>query len=129
MDWKKVEQKIEKFLDKHPDKTEKVLKFLDKYGPKLVVLVSVVTIGFCVNGILAQNAEFQRQAIEKQISQLGSFTIKIVDEKGEAKLLYKDKTVEVREGVLYVCPLKTLNCANNSKAIMLHGNFIVEQQN
>lgn len=57
-----------------------------------------------------------------------SYTVKIIDEKGEPKLLYKDKTLKVNDGVLYVCPVGTINCANDSKAIMLHGNFIVERQ-
>ena len=93
------------------------------WQPTAALLFPIFLIGFLF---------YQVDAIDKEVrkeKQSKSYTIKVLDEKGETKLLYKDKTIEVREGVLYVCPLKTLNCANNSKAIIVGGNFIVEQQN
>ena len=102
------------------EKLNKLLgKLLDKFldiNPGVIIAVAMLGLYFII----------PRPEIKDPKDQ--AYIIKVVDSKANTTILYKNKTIVVASGVLYVCPVGTPNCSYDANAIILTGNFVVEPQ-
>ena len=87
--------------------------------------VSIIVIGFTLV-LLSWHAT--REPIDLREPQDFPYTIKITSNEGKTVTLYANKTIEIANGVLYVCPVGTFRCSNDKTRIIVSQNFIVERQ-
>lgn len=91
---------------------------------RVILLCLVVLSGVVVFRLLGHSPDALFREVKRP-----TYTIKIIDSKGNSITLYQNKNIEIANSILYVYPPQTFGCANDKNAIILGGNFVAKREN
>lgn len=97
------------------------------YVRDLTSMITVFALLLGVPIILAiKNTYYASVENKEKIKQ--SYSVKVLNLKGETVEVYQNKTVEIKENLLYICPQGTKDCSRNTKAIVINANYIIKPE-
>lgn len=101
-------------------------KIVEEYSAYLLTL----GLAFCFSMIvILQYTETKGELSKREAKLAQSYTVKVLDTQGKTVEIYQNKTFEIQNNRLYVCPKGTEYCSDYVKAIIINSDYIIESEN